>query len=73
VSKGLDCSTLHWRLRRLRRRPPVGACARRLALGRWHFLSLVKTVSTRTTRKSFLTHPLRAEATNSASLERRVL
>ena len=55
MSKGLECSTLHWRLRRLPAGPPNGACARRLALGRWHFLSLVQTVSTRATRKSFLT------------------
>ena len=43
------------------RRPP--GARRQLALGRWHFLSLVNTVSTRTTRKSFLTHSLRGEAT----------
>jgi hypothetical protein len=77
-SKGFERSTAHWRLKRLglsrmRWRPRVGACARRLALGRWHFLSLARTVSTRKTRKSFLTHPLRGEATNYGSLERPVL
>ncbi len=74
-TKGFERSTAHWRLKRLglsrmRWRPPVGACARRLALGRWRFPSLPKTVSTRPTRKSFLTHALRGEATNCASLER---
>ena len=45
AEEGLDC------------RPPARSaarCARRLALGRWYFLSLVKTVSTRTNPQVFL-------------------
>ena len=54
-------------------RPPVGACARRLALGRWRISYLPETISTSPARKPFVTHVLRVGATNSASLERRLL
>jgi hypothetical protein len=48
---GMKRSTLHWKMKRLgisrpEKCPPVDACARRRAPGRWHFPSLRHTILT---------------------------